>query len=63
MRATGPEPRFQQKLKRTIIYLVPAASLTTRMLEVRNQNANDCVESKRHPIAVAPSDRQSVEAG
>jgi putative membrane protein len=47
----------------TTIYLVPAASLTMRMLEVRNQHANDFVQSEQHLIAVPPSDPQSVEVG
>jgi putative membrane protein len=47
----------------TLIYLVPAASLTTRMLEVRNQHANDFVQSEQHLIAVPHSDPQSLEVG
>ena len=47
----------------TIIYLVPAASLTTRMLGVRNQHANDFLQSEQHLIAVPPSNPQSAEVG
>ena len=47
----------------TIIYLVPAASLTTRMLGVRNQRANDFLQSEQHLIAVPQRDPQSLEVG
>jgi cytochrome c oxidase assembly factor CtaG len=47
----------------TLIYLVPAASLTARMLEVRNQHANDFVQSEQLLIAVPHSDPQSLEVG
>ena len=47
----------------TIIYLVPAASLTTRMLGVRNQRANDFLQLEQYLIAVPPSDPQSAEVG
>ncbi len=47
----------------TIIYLVPAASLTTRLLGVRNQHANDFLQSEQHLIAVPPSNPQSAEVG
>jgi len=47
----------------TILYLMPAASLTTRMLGVRNQHANDFVRSEQHLIGIPPSDPQSVEVG
>jgi putative membrane protein len=47
----------------TIIYLVPAGSLTTRMLGVRNQRANDFLQSEQHLIAVPASDPQSAEVG
>jgi cytochrome c oxidase assembly factor CtaG len=47
----------------TIIYLVPAASLTTRLLGVRNQQANDFVQSEQHPNTAPSSDAQSVEVG
>jgi putative membrane protein len=45
----------------TIIYLVPAASLTMGMLGVRNQRANDLVQSEHPLVAISPIDPQSVE--
>jgi putative membrane protein len=45
----------------TIIYLVPAASLTTRLLGVRNPRANNLGQSELHPIAAPPSNPQSME--
>ena len=44
-----------------IIYLVPAASLTMGMLGVRNQRANDLVQSEHPLVAISPIDPQSVE--
>jgi hypothetical protein len=45
----------------TIIYLVPAASLTTRLLGVRNPHANNLGQSELHPIAAPASNPQSME--
>jgi hypothetical protein len=45
----------------TIIYLAPAASLTTGMLGVRNQRASDLVQLEHHLVAVSPIDPQNVE--
>jgi|HubBroStandDraft_6_1064221.scaffolds.fasta_scaffold01532_12 hypothetical protein len=44
-----------------IIYLVPAASLTIGMLGVRNQRANDLVQSEHPLVAISPIDPQSEE--
>jgi putative membrane protein len=45
----------------TIIYLVPAAILTTRLLGVRNAHAHDFLQSEQHPIAAPPSGPQRME--
>jgi putative membrane protein len=45
----------------TIIYLVPAASLTTRLLGVRNPHANNLEQSELHPIAAPRNNPQSME--
>jgi putative membrane protein len=45
----------------TIIYLLPAASLTTRLLGVRNPHANNLEQSELHPIAAPRNNPQSME--
>jgi putative membrane protein len=47
----------------TVIYLVPAAILTTQLLGARDPYANDFVQSQLHPVAPPPSDPQSVRVG
>ena len=46
----------------TIVYMVPAAILSIRLLRMRNIHANNPVQSEQHPIAPLPGDPQSVEA-
>ena len=46
----------------TIIYLVPAASLTVRLLGAGNAHANDLPQSKSILVATHSSNPQSVEA-
>jgi putative membrane protein len=46
----------------TIIYLVPAASLTVRLLGAGNAHANDLPQSKSILVAARSSNPQSVEA-
>src|SRR5580704_10602188 len=45
----------------SFVYLLPAASLTTRLLGVRNPHANNLEQSELHPIAAPPSNPQSME--
>ena len=47
----------------TIVYLVPAVILSTRLLGVRNQHTNDLGQSELHAIARPPRERHSVGAG
>jgi putative membrane protein len=44
----------------TILYLVPAAILTTRLLGVRNSHATEIAPSELHSIAAPQSDPQSM---
>jgi putative membrane protein len=46
----------------TIIYLVAAAILTTRLLGARNSHANGLVQSELHPVAAHPGDRHGMES-
>src|ERR1700739_423689 len=47
----------------TVIYLVPAAILTTQLLGARDPYANDFVQSQLHSVVPPPSDPQSVRVG
>lgn len=46
----------------TIVYLVPAATLTVRLLGVRNSHATEIPQSELHPIVAHPSDPRSTGA-
>jgi putative membrane protein len=45
----------------TIVYLVPAAILTTRLLGMGNTHENDLAQSKLHPMVAQSSDSQSAQ--
>jgi putative membrane protein len=47
----------------TILYLVPAVILTTRLLGAREARSNGPRQSESHPVTAHSSDPQSVEAG
>jgi len=46
----------------TMVYLVPAAILSTRLLSPRNFHRGDLAQSELRPSAAAPPDPQTVEA-